>query len=84
MIEFDGKQHFEPNDFFGGQKQFEKQQHHDKIKTEYCRTNKIPLLRISYKEIKEIPNIIDEYMKKLKKNKSLIHFSDKQLYKHLA
>lgn len=47
-IEFDGKQHFEPNDYFGGQEGFENTQRHDQIKTEYCKANNIPLLRIPY------------------------------------
>ena len=47
-IEFDGKQHFEPLKHFGGQESFEYRQRHDKIKTEYCKNNNIPLLRIPY------------------------------------
>ena len=47
-IEFDGIQHFEPNEYFGGQASFEYTQRHDQIKNEYCKTNNIPLLRIPY------------------------------------
>lgn len=47
-IEFDGKQHFEPVEYFGGEESFKVLQLHDKIKDEYCKDNNIPLLRISY------------------------------------
>ena len=47
-IEYDGKQHFEPIEYFGGQKAFEYTQKHDNIKNEYCKNNNIKLLRISY------------------------------------
>ena len=47
-IEYDGKQHFEPIEFFGGQESFEICQKHDKIKNEYCKNNGISLLRIPY------------------------------------
>lgn len=47
-IEYDGKQHYEPNDFFGGINSFEKIKHNDKIKNEYCKNNNIHLIRIRY------------------------------------
>lgn len=47
-IEYDGQQHFEPIDFFGGQECFEYTAKHDNIKNEYCKNNGISLLRIPY------------------------------------
>ena len=49
-IEYDGKQHYEPVEYFGGKDSLEYTQKHDAIKTEYCRTNNISLLRIPYFE----------------------------------
>ena len=49
-IEFDGKQHFESIEYFGGEKNFQNTQRHDKIKNEYCEKNNIFLLRITYKD----------------------------------
>ena len=49
-IEYDGKQHFEPIEWFGGQKSLEYTQKHDRIKTKYCKNNNIKLFRISYLE----------------------------------
>ena len=40
-IEFNGKQHYEPIDFFGGVDRFEKQQINDNIKVNYCNDNNI-------------------------------------------
>ena len=53
-VEYDDRQHFEPIDFFGGQKEFEYTVKHDNIKNEYCKNNGISLLRIPYyKNIEE-------------------------------
>lgn len=49
-IEFDGKQHFEPVDYFGGEKAFKEVQRRDGIKTKYCKEKGIKLLRIRYDE----------------------------------
>ena len=47
-IEYDGIQHFEPINHFGGFKSFENQKIRDKEKDEYCIKNNIHLLRIPY------------------------------------
>ena len=47
-IEYDGIQHYEPIEFFGGQENFEYVVKHDNIKNEYCKNNGISLLRIPY------------------------------------
>ena len=49
-IEYDGIQHFEPREKFGGKKEFEKSINRDKIKNEYCLDNNIKIVRISYKD----------------------------------
>lgn len=49
-IEYNGKQHYEPIDFFGGEDAFKIRQQHDKIKKNYCRSNGINLLCISYQQ----------------------------------
>jgi hypothetical protein len=57
-IEYDGRQHYEVIDRWGGLEGFLDQQKKDKIKNNYCETNKIHLLRISYKE--NIKNKLNE------------------------
>jgi very-short-patch-repair endonuclease len=49
-IEYDGRQHYEPIPYFGGEEAFEKNQLRDKIKNNYCKDNNIPLIRIRYDE----------------------------------
>lgn len=65
LIEFDGKQHFEPIDYFGGEKAFKLNQKRDKIKTDYCLTNNIPLIRIPYWDFDRIEEILDGGLSKL-------------------
>lgn len=47
-IEYNGIQHYEPIDYFGGQKNFESQILRDKIKREYCKKNNILLFEVPY------------------------------------
>lgn len=58
-IEFDGIQHYEPIDFFGGEDAFKKQQLNDNLKNEYCKSNNIKLIRI--KEVSSIKEILKEH-----------------------
>ncbi len=48
LIEYDGPQHFQPVEYFGGETRFETQIYNDMLKKEYCKENNIPLLNISY------------------------------------
>lgn len=50
LIEFDGKQHSIPIEFWGGQERLEYIQKHDRMKTDFCERNNIKLLRISYND----------------------------------
>ena len=50
-IEFDGIQHSEMVEYFGGEKAFELRKKKDKIKTKYCRDNNIILERITHSDI---------------------------------
>lgn len=62
LIEYDGKQHFEPIEFFGGQKGFEETKKRDSIKNAYCKSHNIPLLRLPYTlSTEEIKQQIYEY-----------------------
>lgn len=63
LIEFDGRQHFEPVEFFGGQLGFELGKIRDEIKNSYCKNNNIGLLRIPYWKEDNINEIIQEYIK---------------------
>lgn len=49
-IEFDGIQHYEPLEIFGGMEAFEETRKRDQIKSNYCLQKGITLLRIPYFE----------------------------------
>ena len=63
-IEFDGIQHFEPVDYFGGEKAFKEVQRRDGIKTKYCKEKGIKLLRIRYDE--DVEEKLNSILKKSK------------------
>lgn len=73
LIEYDGEQHFKPIGF--GNKdnknisvRFHQTQLRDSIKTNYCKDNNIPLLRIKYTQFDNINDFLDEYINKVYKN----------------
>lgn len=47
-IEYNGKQHYEPIDYFGGYDAFEYQKERDKRKRAYCAEHNMPLLELPY------------------------------------
>lgn len=63
VIEYNGKQHYEPIEFFGGVENFLKAQHRDNLKKEYCKENEIYFLEIPY-HIKDIEKFIIEKLNK--------------------
>ena len=58
LIEFDGEQHFQPVEHFGGLKTYEQLKINDKIKNDYCEENYINLIRIRYDQIDKIEEIL--------------------------
>jgi Zn ribbon nucleic-acid-binding protein len=63
LIEFDGIQHFQPLDVFGGEEGFAYRQLCDQIKNDYCINNNITLLRIKYTALDLIDEILERFMK---------------------
>jgi hypothetical protein len=59
LLEYQGKQHYEPSKFYGGDESFEKLKIRDKIKKNFCSINKIKLLEIPYWEYDNIEKILD-------------------------
>ena len=60
LIEFQGEQHYEPIDYFGGEKRFDIQQEHDKRKREYAKDNNIKLIEIPYWDFENIEEILSK------------------------
>lgn len=59
-IEYQGKQHYEPVNYFGGLEKFTYQQYHDELKKEYCEEKGISLLCIPYN--KNIEEELDNFL----------------------
>lgn len=57
-IEYDGKQHFVANKFFGGEKELQNSQYKDLLKTNFCEKNNLNLIRIPFNEESNINNIL--------------------------
>ena len=59
VIEYNGKQHYEPIKWFGGEETLFYIKNNDEIKKKFCIENNINYVEISYKENNKIKNIID-------------------------
>ena len=64
LIEYQGEQHYISKDYFGGNKQLEKQQYHDKLKHDYAINNGYILLEPTYKldTQEKINKYLDKYL----------------------
>lgn len=58
-IEYMGKQHYTPIDYFGGLKEFKIRKLHDEYKKEFCSNNEIGYLEIPYTDYEKIADILD-------------------------
>lgn len=66
LIEYNGIQHYESSEFFGGDEQLKKQKEHDRLKKEYAKKHGYKLIIIKYTY--DSYESISEYMaKELKK-----------------
>ena len=63
-IEYDGKQHFSPINFFGGEKSFRYQKIRDNIKSDFCKKENYYLLRIPFYEV-NIKEKITHYLNEI-------------------
>ena len=50
IIEFQGKQHYEPSAKFGGKRGFYQQQYNDNLKRRFCKLHDFNLIEIPYTE----------------------------------
>ena len=73
-FEYQGKQHFEPVEYFGGKEHFEEQRKRDELKLKLSKENGIVLIYVNYWEdisteaIRE--KVMDAFMKReIRKNK---------------
>ncbi len=62
LIEYNGIQHYQAIDWFGGEEKLKYTQLHDKIKNDYCLVNKINILTIPYWEIEFLETHLANYL----------------------
>lgn len=69
VIEYDGVHHFQPVVYSGNEleaiRKFKYRQRNDRIKTEYCASRGIPLIRINYTQFDEIETILRHELTRL-------------------
>jgi len=68
-VEYDGKQHFNIVEYFGGEKGFKQRQINDKTKNKYCKDNNIGLIRIPYWDFDNIEEILKNELELTKKTR---------------
>lgn len=61
IIEYDGEQHFQSIQFYGGDESFYRQKERDKYKNQWCKKNGYILLRIPYFRKDYIEDILNRY-----------------------
>lgn len=67
LIEYDGEQHTQIVEAWGGEEGLLARQHWDNVKNNYCSQHNIPLLRISYVDYNIIESIIKRWIKEIEK-----------------
>lgn len=84
IIEYDGNQHFEFVSYFCKTKEdFERRKYLDFIKTKWAIENNFYLLRIDYKSIKNINELLEEYFKFIENNEPFYLVSNEKMYSEL-
>ncbi|MGV3483360.1 MAG: DUF559 domain-containing protein [Planctomycetaceae bacterium] len=58
LVEYDGRQHYEQSEHWGGEKKLAQTRHHDAIKTRFAAENGFDLLRIPYWDIDSIDDLV--------------------------
>lgn len=79
LIEADGEGHFFNIAQWGGEEGFKTRVHNDQIKNKYTKKNEINFLRISFFEINEMKNILEEYITKIKKGEIVYRIHDNKI-----
>ena len=60
LIEYQGIQHYEPVEYFGGDDKFAIQKEYDEFKRGYCIKNNISLLIIPHWELDNVANVLNK------------------------
>ena len=76
LIEYNGIQHYEAVDYFGGEEQFKKQKEHDKRKRNYAKKHGYKLITVKYTY--DTYESVEEYLDKELKNLGVISDTKKE------
>ncbi len=63
FIEYDGRQHFQPVKWFGGEEGFRETQRRDAVKNSYAESQGMRMLRIAFKDRENILSILNDYFR---------------------
>ena len=66
LIEYNGIQHYESSEFFGGDKQLKKQKEHDRLKKEYAKKHgyKLIIVKYTYDTYEDVTEYLEKELKK--------------------
>ena len=67
LIEYNGIQHYEANDYFGGEEKFKIQKEHDRRKRDYAKKHgyKLITIKYTYDTYESVEEYLDKELKKL-------------------
>jgi len=82
VIEIDGIQHFKPVGMFGGEEALDRNYRIDTKKSLYCYNNGMSLLRISYLDLENLDDIMDDFISQ-SKEKTSMYYSNTEDYSKL-
>lgn len=77
FIEFNGEQHYRPNEHFGGKAIFEMQKERDFALKQYCKEHNILFIEIPYTKLDSIDTMLDKKLKGKRKNRIPNHNTTK-------
>lgn len=82
VIEYDGRQHFEPVKRWGGEAALESCREHDRIKDKFLLDNEIHLLRIAYtcSTFERIGDVVNRFLTNVNEGSSLVHKREGKVY----
>lgn len=83
-IEYNGKQHYEPIEVFGGESAFEKQVERDKRKERISKENNIKLLTIKYNNEENDFKTMEDEIRKVAQAKGIILEQNAKIYSKLS
>lgn len=72
LIEYEGIQHYEPVERFGGEEYLKIIQKHDRIKRDYCKSRNIPLIEIPYWE-ENVESVLQNRLNEIHRMNNIKH-----------